>query len=185
MNSRDSDYWNTVMVGGTVAPENINYRGRLISEIAVEMDCSPAEAVLRIVEADKLRTGGFFFGMSEDNLRKILSLPWVMIGSDASLRATTGVLSDDHPHPRAYGTFPKFLKMCRDENLMPLPEAIRRITSLPAETFNIKQRGILRTGYIADITIFNLSELNDNSTYNNPHQYPSGIKHVITSGKVF
>lgn len=184
MTTRSLEYWSTVMVGATWADSNTSFRGRRIDEISAELGVPPAEAVLRIVEADELRTGGFFFGMSEDNLRRILSLPWVMIGSDASLRSVDGLLSDDYPHPRAFGTFPRFLALCRDEKLMTLGEAVRRVTSLPAETFRLKGRGVIRKGNVADICIFDPDTVRDSATYANPHAYPTGIAHVICSGKL-
>lgn len=184
MTTRSPEYWSTVMVGATWADSNASFRGHRIDDIAAELEVPPAEAVLRIVESDGLRTGGFFFGMSEDNLRRILSLPWVMIGSDASLRSVEGTLSDDHPHPRAFGTFPRFLALCRDEKLMSLSEAVRRITSLPAETFGLKGRGVIREGNVADICVFDPATIRDTATYPRPHAYPDGIAHVIASGSL-
>jgi len=184
MRDRAPEYWRSVMVGGTWCKANMPLRGRDIAAIAATWQCLPAEAVLRIVRADELRTGGFFFGMSEDNLRRIYSLPWVMVGSDASLRSPEGVLSDDHPHPRAYGTFPRFLAMCRDEKLMPLGEAVRRITSLPAHAFGLESRGMIREGFIADITVFNAEKIKDTATYAAPHSFPVGIRHVIAGGRL-
>ena len=184
MSERAPEYWRTVMVGGTWCKANALLRGRDIAAIATEWQCPPAEAVLRIVQADELRTGGFFFGMSEENLRRIYSLPWVMIGSDASLRAPRGVLSDDHPHPRAYGTFPRFLAMCRDEKLMSLGEAVRRMTSLPAQAFGLRERGLIRENFIADIAIFDAEKIKDTATYAAPHSFPIGIRHVIAGGRI-
>lgn len=182
--ARGGDYWSRVQVGGTWCKANALLRGRDIAEIAATWRCAEAEAVIRIVEADGLRTGGFFFGMSEANLKRIYSLPWVMVGSDASLRSPDGVLSDDHPHPRAYGAFPRFLAMCRDELNMPLPEAIRRITALPADVFMLADRGRIQMGHFADITVFDAAKLRDTATYAAPHSYPIGIRHVISSGRV-
>lgn len=184
MDARADEYWTRVQVGGTWCKANAPLRGRDIAEIAAGWGCAEAEAVLRIVEADELRTGGFFFGMSAANLHRIYSLPWVMVGSDASLRSPDGVLADDHPHPRAYGTFPRFLAMCRDEMNIPLPEAIRRITSLPADAFMLSDRGRIQVDLLADITVFDALKLRDTATYAAPHSYPIGIRHVISSGRV-
>ncbi len=181
---RSPEYWSTVMVGGTWCKANLQFRGCNIASIATTWQCLPAEALLRIVQADELRTGGFFFGMSEDNLRRIYSLPWVMVGSDASLRSPEGVLSDEHSHPRAYGTFPRFLALCRDEKLMSLGEAVRRITSLPAQAFGIQKRGMIREEFFADITIFDAEKIKDTATYTAPHSYPIGIRHVIAGGRI-
>lgn len=181
---REPGYWATVMVGGTWCAANAPLRGRDIASIADAWRCPPAEAVLRIVEADALRTGAFFFGMSEANLRRIYSLPWVMVGSDASLRAPEGALSDDHPHPRAYGTFPRFLALCRDEGLMPLGEAVRRLASLPAQAFGLKDRGLVRTGGVADLCVFDPAAVKDAATFAEPHRFPAGIRHVLAAGRV-
>lgn len=184
MDARSGDYWARVQVGDTWSKATALLRGRDIAEIAETWQCAEAEAVIRIVEADELRTGGFFFGMSEANLHRIYSLPWVMVGSDASLRSPDGVLSDDHPHPRAYGAFPRFLAMCRDEMNIPLPEAIRRITALPADVFMLRDRGRIQVGHFADITVFDAAKLRDTATYAAPHSYPIGIRHVISAGRV-
>ena len=184
MDARAPDYWKSVRVGGTWAKENAPLRGRDIQSISDAWQCPPAEAVLRIVQSDELRSGGFFFGMSDANLRRIYSLPWVMVGSDASLRATEGPLSEDHPHPRAYGAFPRFLAMCRDDKQMRLGEADRRITSLPAQAFGIEKRGQLKPGFIADVAVFDPATIRDTATYAAPHSYPVGIDCVITQGDV-
>ena len=181
---RAPEYWSTVMIGATWHEDNMRLRGRTVADIAAEYDCSPPEAVLRIVEADALRTGAFFFGMSDANMRRILSLPWVMIGSDASIRATSGILSDDHPHPRAFGAFPRFIELSRDENLMPLGETVRRMTSLPATAFGLRDRGLLKRGYAADIAVFDHAAVRDIATYAKPHAYPEGIVHVISKGRI-
>lgn len=184
MDARATDYWARVQVGGTWCKVNGPLRGHDIAEIATSWQCSPAETVLRIVEADGLRTGGFFFGMSEANLRRIYGLPWVMVGSDASLRSPDGVLADDHPHPRAYGAFPRFLALCRDEINIPLPEAVRRITALPADVFMLADRGRIQVGHIADIAVFDAERIRDTATYAAPHSYPVGIRYVVSAGRV-
>lgn len=184
MDGREGDYWERVKVAGTWSQENASLRGRSIAEIAAAWQCLEAEAVIRIVKADGLRTGRFFFGMSEDNLRRIYGLPWVMVGSDGSVCSPDGVLADQHPHPRAYGSFPRFLVMCRDVLHVPLPEAIRRITALPADVFGLTDRGCIQVGRIADVTVFDAEKLRDTATYAEPHRYPVGIRHVISAGRV-
>ena len=181
--TRPPEYWQTVMVGGTWSPASRSLRGRRIDEIAREWKLPPAETLLRIVERDGLRTGGFFFGMSEENLARILSFPWVMIGSDASLRAGSGILSEDHPHPRAWGAFPAFFALCREKKLMPLEEAVRRVTGLPAETFALRERGQLKSGFIADLVLFNPNEISARATYESPSAPSAGIEAVFVRGK--
>jgi len=172
----NSDRLNSAMIGGTTHPGLFPLRGRLLAEIAAEWDCHAAEALVRIIEKDGLRTGGFFSGMSEEHLNEIYKLPWVTVGSDASIRAASGVLSGDHPHPRAWGAFPRFIAVCRDRKLLPLGEAIRRITSLPAEIFGLRDRGLLAPGRLADLVLFDPWQCRDTATYANPNSPPAGIK---------
>ncbi len=183
IDSRDYEDWRGVLVGSTTHPDNKHFRGESLIAVAEQLELPhPVDAILHLCQTDKLNTGAFFAGMSEDNMRRILQEPYVMLGSDASLRALTGPLSHDYPHPRAYGCMPRFLRMVMDEALMPLPEAIRKMTSLPATHFQIKNRGLIKLGYAADITIFDSETLRDHATYGNPHALSSGITHVIVNG---
>ena len=175
-------YWDTVQIGGTWTDETRPFQGLRLTEAARRLGLNPAETVLWLIERDGLRTGGFFFGMSEDNLRSILRLPWVMVGSDASLRSTFGPLSADHPHPRAFGSHARFLAMARDEGLMPIEEAVRRLTGLPARVFGLRDRGELRPGAFADVVVFDRGTVRDAATYENPHQYARGIEAVFVNG---
>ena len=113
---------------------------------------------------------------------KILAQPWVMIGSDASIRAPDGILSKDHPHPRAYGSFTKFLRAALDGRTVPLPEAIRKMTSLAAEQFRLTDRGILKKGNFADVAVFDPAKIKKNTTYAKPHQLSEGIETLIVNG---
>jgi N-acyl-D-amino-acid deacylase len=122
--------------------------------------------------------------MSEDNMWKILAEPWVMIGSDASVRAPTGPLGQDHPHPRAYGAFPRFLRAALDGKTVGLPEAVRKMTSLPAAQFRLKDRGILAAGMRADVVVFDPARVHDASTFVKPHQLAEGIETVVVNGVV-
>ena len=105
-----------------------------------------------------------------------------MVGSDASIRNSTGPLSKDYPHPRAYGTFPRFLRMSLEGETVALPEAIRKMTSLPAEKFRLRDRGLLDKGLKADIVVFDPDKVRDTATYADPHQFAIGINHVIVNG---
>ncbi len=183
IDSRDREDWSGVLVGSTTHPDNLRFRGETIPAVAEALDLPhPVDAILVLCRNDELKTGAFFAGMSEDNMRRILQEPYVMLGSDASLRSLTGPLSHDYPHPRAYGSMPKFLRMVMDESLVPLPEAIRKMTSLPATHFNIKNRGTVAQGYKADITIFDPDRLQDHASYAAPHALSSGITHVLVNG---
>lgn len=173
--------WGHVIVAATANPD---FRGRPLLEIAAVMGADPVEAALRLIESDRLQTGAFFAGMSEDNMWRILAEPWVMLGTDASLRSPTGPLGANHYHPRAYGTFPKFLKAALAGQTVPLPEAVRKITSLPARHFKLPGRGWLTPGYHADITVFDPAALDDPADYRRPHQFARGIRMVMANGAV-
>lgn len=182
--ARTEDYWSTVIVASTLHPDQRQFQGRPILEAAEAMRAHPAEAVLRLIERDRLETGAFFTGMCEENMWKILAEPYVMIGSDASLRSTTGPLSLDFPHPRAFGTFPKVLRAALDGRTAPLPEAIRKMTSLPANHFHIRDRGRIEKGMFADLVVFDPARVRDMATFSQPHQFSEGIEAVVVNGRI-
>ncbi len=173
--------WGHVIIAATANP---GFRGRPLPEIAAAMQTDPVEAAMQLIESDRLQTGAFFAGMSEDNMWRILAEPWVMLGTDASLRSPTGPLGANHYHPRAYGTFPKFLKAALAGRTVPLPEAVRKITSLPAQHFRLAGRGRLAPGCLADITAFDPAALDDPADYLRPHQFACGIRLVMVNGAV-
>jgi N-acyl-D-amino-acid deacylase len=174
--------WSGVRIGGTVHPDLHALRGLTIPEVADAHGMTPGQAIIWILHLDQLRTGAFFFGMSEDNLRRILAQPWVMVGSDASIRSPRGPLSADHPHPRAYGTFPRFLRLVQDETLLALPEAIRRLTSLPADAFGLRGRGRVVPGAAADLVLLDPEQIHDSATFSDPHRFSTGIRRVWVNG---
>jgi len=176
---KPADYWDNVMIGSTQFED---FKGRFLPEVASLLQKKNADAFLYLIDKDELKTGGIFFSMSEKNLARVLAEPWVSIGSDASLRAPTGPLSKDHPHPRAYGSHVRFLRLALDGKTVPLPEAIRKMTALPAQQFNLKNRGLLQKGFFADIAVFDPEKLKENSTYANPHQLASGLQYLWVNG---
>ena len=182
--SRDALYWESVTVGTTHHPANRSFQGLPLIRVAKELSLEPVDAVLHLMDSDELHTGGIFFGMSEDNLWRILREPYVMLGSDASIRSPDGPLSQDHPHPRAYGSFPRFLRAALDGKTVALPEAIRKMTSLPASQFGLKDRGVLVVGKKADIVVFDPAEVRDTATFEKPHQFAKGIDLVVVNGAV-
>ena len=182
LNVSDRD-WSTVMIGGTWHEDNKRFSGRFVSDILVETAVSPGELVCRILEKDLCRTGGFFFGMSEDNLAKIYARPWIVPGSDASLRAPWGPLGADHPHPRAYATMPEFY--CRVRALgFSREDAIARMTGVPAVRFGLKGRGVIKKGAFADIVIWREDSFVAKSTYVDPHQFTGGVELVMVNGAI-
>jgi len=123
--------------------------------------------------------------ISEEDMRTVLKSSFSMIGSDSSPRATYGILSAGKPHPRAYGTFPRILgKYARKEKILTFQEAVRKMTSFSAQKLRLEDRGLIREGMWADITIFNTNKIMDKATFFNPHQYPEGIEYVMVNGKI-
>ena len=196
IDAQDRD-WSTVMVGGTWSDATRKYSGRSVGELIAEArrveDNAPyhtvGELVCSILAADACRTGAFFFGMSEDNLQKILERPWIVPGSDASLRAPWGPLGKDHPHPRAYGTMPRFFRMLTGRveghaRICSREEAVRRMTSAPAERFGIRERGTIRCGAYADIAVWREDAFRETATYTSPHSFCEGVEAVLVNGAV-
>lgn len=178
---RPESYWDDIIVGTS---SEAGWRGQSVRTIATGLKVEPAEAVIVVLEKDKLQTQAFFAGMNEANLWKILAQPYVMIGTDASLRSPRRLFADDHPHPRAYGTFPRFLRAALDGKTVSLPEAVRKMTLFPADKFGIRHRGSLKVGNIADIVLFDPAVVRDLSTFANPHQFSTGIRTVMINGAV-
>lgn len=158
--------------------------GKTLAEVAALRGQSPEETVMDLIIEDDSRVGVVYFTMSEDNLRRQIQLPWVSLCSDAASLAPEGVFLRSSTHPRAYGSFARFLgKYVRDEGLISLPEAIRRLTSLPAENLRLTDRGLIKPGYYADLVVFDAEKIQDEATYLEPHQYASGVQHVIVNGE--
>ena len=177
--------WSTVMIGGVWHNENKEYQGKTISEIANGK--SPGEVICEILEKDLCRTGAFFFGMSEDNLDRIYAMPWVVPGSDASLRAPWGVLGEDHPHPRAYGTMPEYFRRVTSESnkgVLSDEIAVARMTSVTAERFGIKNRGVLAVGAFADIAVWRRDSFRNTATYEKSHSFCTGMEKVFVNGSL-
>ncbi|RMD93240.1 MAG: D-aminoacylase, partial [Calditrichaeota bacterium] len=157
--------------------------GKTLAEVAAMRGKSPEETIMDLVIEDDSRVETVYFLMSEENLRKKIALPWVSFGSDAESLAPEGVFLKFNPHPRAYGNFARLLgKYVREEKIIPLEEAIRRLTSFPAHNLKIKKRGLLKQGYFADVVVFDPDKIIDHATYENPHQFATGVVHVFVNG---
>ncbi len=157
--------------------------GKTLAEVAKMRGTSPAETAMDLVIEDDSRVGTVYFLMSEDNVRRQIALPFLSFGSDAEAPATEGVFLKSNPHPRAYGNFARLLgKYVRDEKVIPLEEAIRKLTSLPSGNLKIRDRGLLKEGYFADLAIFDAAKIQDHSTFDKPHQYATGMRHVFVNG---
>ncbi len=140
--------------------------------------------MIDLVIEDDSRVGTIYFSMSEDNVRRKVALPWMSFGSDAGAPSTEGVFLESSTHPRAYGTFARVLGLySRDEGLFPLGEAVRRLTSWPAERLGIEDRGRLAAGHFADVVVFDPARIRDRATFERPHQYSEGVAHVFVNGE--
>jgi N-acyl-D-amino-acid deacylase len=157
--------------------------GKSLAEVAALRGTTPEETVMDLVIQDGSRVGVVYFSMSEDNIRRQIALPWMSFCSDGQSLAPEGVFLKSNTHPRAYGNFARLLgKYVRDEKVIPLEEAVRRLTSFPAGNLRIEKRGLLTPGYFADIVIFDPEKVQDHSTFDKPHQYSTGMSHVFVNG---
>jgi len=159
------------------------YAGKTLGEVARLRGTSLQDTAMDLVVEDGSRVQVVYFLMSEENVRRQIALPWVSFGSDAASMASEGVFIKTSTHPRAYGNFARLLgKYVRDEHVVPLEEAIRKLTSLPAATLRVKERGRLAPGYFADVVAFDPKTIADRATYEKPHQYAAGVRHVWVNG---
>ncbi len=189
----DSDDWENLYLGAG-SPDNIllvgfknealkPLTGKTLAEVAAMRGTSPEETAMDLIVEDGSRVGTVYFSQSEENVRKAIHLPWVSFCSDSASLAPEGVFLESSVHPRAYGSFARLLgKYVREEKLIPLEEAIRRLTSLPASNLRLDRRGLLRKGYFADVVVFDPETIRDHATFEEPHQYSTGVAHVFVNG---
>lgn len=157
--------------------------GKTLAEVAKLRGKSAEETAMDLVIEDGSRVGTVYFLMSEENVRRQIAIPWISFGSDGEAPAPEGVFLRSNPHPRAYGNVARLLgRYVRDEKLLSLEEAVRRLTALPAENLKIARRGSLKSGYYADIAIFDAQRIRDHATFERPHQYSTGVTHVFVNG---
>ncbi len=157
--------------------------GKTLAEVAKLRNKSPEDTAMDLVIEDGSRVSTVYFLMSEDNIRKQVKLPWVSFGSDEGSLAPEGVFLKSNPHPRAYGNVARLLgKYVREEKLVALEQAIRRLTTLPAETLKLGRRGSLNVGSFADVVIFDAAKIQDHATFEQPHQYATGVRDVFVNG---
>ena len=161
-----------------------HYTGKTLTEVAKIHGKSPEETAIDLVIADGSRVGTVYFLMSEENLKKQIALPYMSFGSDAASQAPEGVFLNSSAHPRTYGNFSRLLgKYVRDEQIISIEEAVRKLTSLPASNLKINKRGSLSKGYFADLAIFNPETIQDHATFSEPHQLSTGMIHVFVNGE--
>ncbi len=157
--------------------------GKSLAEVARLRSTSPEETAIDLVIEDGSRVGAVYFLMSEDNVRRQIALPWMTFDSDGESQAPEGPFLKKNPHPRAYGNFARLLgHYVRDEKIIPLEEAVRRLAALPAENLKIAERGALRPGWFADVVVFDPATIRDHATFARPHQYATGMVHVFVNG---
>jgi N-acyl-D-amino-acid deacylase len=157
--------------------------GKTLAEVARMRGTSPPDTAMDLVIEDGSRVQVVYFLMSEEDVRRLIALPWIAFGSDAASMAAEGVFLRTSTHPRAYGNVARLLgRYVRDESIVPLAEAVRRLTSFPAANLRIPDRGLLKTGYVADVVVFDPATIHDTASYDRPHQYAEGVAHVWVNG---
>ncbi len=190
----DSDKWENMYLGAG-SPDGIllvgfrseklkPYTGKTLAEVARLRGKSPEETAMDLIVEDESRVDTVYFTQSEDNLRRFLALPWVSFCSDSPSIAPEGVFLKSSVHPRAYGSFARLLgKYVREERLLKLEEAIRKLAALPAPNLKVDRRGMLKKGYFADVVVFDPQKIQDHATFAEPHQYATGMIHVFVNGQ--
>jgi len=191
MTTPSDDWENLLMAAG---PENVlliafksdalkPLTGKTLAEVAKMRGKTPEETAMDLVIEDDSRIGTIYFLMSEDNVRRQIALPWLSFGSDAGAPTAEGVFLKSNDHPRAYGNVARLLgRYVRDEKIIPLEEAVRKLTSLPTANLKIRDRGLLKEGYYADLVVFNPATIQDHATFEKPHQYATGVRDVFVNG---
>jgi N-acyl-D-amino-acid deacylase len=173
-----------MLLVGFQNPDLRGYIGRTLAEVAEERGTTPAETAMDLVVEDGSRVGVVYFLMSEENVKRQIALPWVAFDSDAGSMAPEGLFLQSSTHPRAYGNFARLLgKYVRDEGVVPMEEAIRKLTSFSAGNLGIQDRGLLAPGYMADVVVFDPDGVRDLATFEEPHQLAEGMVHVFVNGE--
>jgi N-acyl-D-aspartate/D-glutamate deacylase len=164
-------------------PDNARWQGHTLAEIAADRGQDPVDTALDVLASERTSVFTAFHSMSEDNLRRQLAVPWVGVCSDAASIAPAGRSLDSPTHPRAYGSFARVLgHYSRELGVLTLPDAVRRMTSLPASTFGLTDRGVLESGYAADLVVLDPDKVTDRATFAEPHQLSAGIRDVVVNG---
>jgi N-acyl-D-amino-acid deacylase len=191
--SKDSDEWENLYIGAG-SPDKIllfgfkseklkPLTGKSLAEVAKTRGKDPITTIIDLIAEDESRIDTIYFLMSEENVKKELAKPWISFGSDEASQAPEGPFLKSNPHPRAYGNFARVLgKYVRDEKVIPMNEAIRRLSGLPATNLGLDHRGFLKEGMFADVVVFDPATISDRATFEKPHQYAVGMKHVFVNG---
>ncbi|HVN78143.1 MAG TPA: amidohydrolase family protein, partial [Terriglobia bacterium] len=175
--------WGRCQIASINTAKNKRYEGMTVAAVASATGKKPAEVVFDLLKDEEGSVPAIYFLMSEDDVRYAMQRPWVSFGSDGSAVRLDGVLGQGKPHPRWYGTFPRILgKYVREEHVLTIEEAIRKMTSLNAAKLGISDRGLLRAGMKGDITVFDPARITDRATFQKPNQYAEGIEYVFVNG---
>ena len=178
------DDWESVVISRVRSEENRELEGRNLADIAADRKMAPVDFLFALLLEEELGVDALFFGMSRENMERVLKKPYCMVGSDASARADYGILSRGKPHPRTFGTFPRVLGDLVRGGVLRIEEAVYKMTGLPAMKLGLKDRGTIRSGAAADLVIFNQEKIRDRATYQDPQLYPAGIEYVIVNGEI-
>jgi N-acyl-D-amino-acid deacylase len=177
------DFDKVLLMGFTNDSLRRNFTGRTLGQVAKIYGKTPEETAMDLVITDGTRVGTAYFLMTEENVKRQIQLPYISFGSDAESSTAAGNFLKTPTHPRAYGNFSRLLgKYVREEKVILLEEAVRRLTSLPASNLKIQKRGALMPGYFGDLAIFDPTKIADHATFENPHQYSTGMVHVFVNG---
>ncbi|PYK67646.1 MAG: aminoacylase [Verrucomicrobia bacterium] len=172
-----------ILLAGFKSEKLKPFTGKSLAEVAKMRGKDPIETIMDLLSEDESRIDAMYFLMSEENVRKELAKPWISFGSDEASQAPEGVFLKSNPHPRAYGNFARVLgKYTREEKVLTLPEAVRRLSALPATNLGLDHRGFIQEGMFADVVVFDPATIADRATFDNPHQYAVGVKHVFVNG---
>jgi dihydroorotase/N-acyl-D-amino-acid deacylase len=172
-----------ILVSSVLNPKLKQFEGKRISEVAQMENKDPMDALIDLVADDRDNVGAIYFSMSEPDVRLAMQQPWVAVGCDYNGVSPTGPLAEGKAHPRAYGSFPRILGLyVRDEHVLRMEDAIRKFTSLPAQIVRLQDRGLLKTGYFADVTVFNPDTVKDIATFEDPNRISQGIEYVFVNG---
>lgn len=176
--------WDRILIVDLAMPDSKHLVGKSIAQVAEEQGQEPCRVAIDLLIETRCHVEMCNFSMCEEDTDRVLAHPLCMIGSDAALASPDGPLGKRRPHPRAYGTFPRFLsEYVRTKKLITLEEAVRRMCGLPAETLGLKDRGRIKKGFMADLVLFKWDSVEDNSRFGDPHHYPSGIDYVFVNGR--
>lgn len=172
-----------VLIGVVNNPQLLPLQGKTLAEIAKTWNKDPMDALFDLLIQDHALTSVAVFGMSEPDVSLALQQPWVAVDNDSSGTSPEGILGREHPHPRAYGTFPRILrKYVREEHKLTLEDAIRKFSALPAQRMRLTDRGVLKAGMYADIVIFDPATIHDLATFEKPNQLSEGMVYVLVNG---